>query len=372
MPRFRMHPLRANNVQGIYQMRSYIDLDPPYQRLAVWDREKRQRFIDSIINGVDTPKLYFHDLGGTTDSGQPYRYSVIDGKQRLLALWEFLSNKLPLPNDFVYFDNPEYSAAGLTYDALLNEYPLLRARFDDFEMPIVVVDADDEELIEQIFWRLNVQMPLSAAEKRNVLGGPLPLLIRKVGLKPFFAEAIRIGPERFRHYDLAAKFVRISHAGGFVATKKENLDKLVVDARIARAKGEDWASPESLRQLEERVDTLLNEMRGFFGSRSPLLGGVGRVTLYYHLFRLHMDLGKEIVVALGMLEKFNVDVSNARHKSQRMSKGSEESLSDLENLLLAFDAERQSPNDGRALERQYALLSRYIDEEYGVKLPEPT
>ena len=372
MPRFRMHPLRANNVQAIYRMRQYIDLDPPYQLLAVWDREKKQRFIDSVINGVDTPKLYFHDLGVSTDARGPYRYSVIDGKQRMLALWDFISNGLPLPGDFVYFDNPEYKAAGLTYGVLLNEYPLLRAHFDDFKMPIIVVEAEDDEFIEQLFWRLNVQMPLSAAEKRNVLGGPLPLLIRKIGLKGFFSEAVRVGPERFLHYDIAAKFIRISLTGGFVSTKKDNLDKLVDDAKAARERGDDWASTRSLEKLERRIETQLEEMSDFFGAKSPLLRGVGRVTLYYHIFRLQMDSGKELAMTLKMLERFNADVADARHKSQRMSRGSVESLSNLENLLLAFDAERQSPNDGGALERQYGLLKKYMIEKFGVDLPEAT
>ena len=89
---------------------------------------------------------------------------MIDGKQRLIALWEFVSNNLPLPSDFVYFDDETYQAAGLTYDKLLNSYPVLRARFDEFEAPVILVQAERDELIEQLFWRLNIQIPLSAPE----------------------------------------------------------------------------------------------------------------------------------------------------------------------------------------------------------------
>lgn len=39
MPRFRMYPLRANNVLEIYHQRELINLEPPYQRLSVWDEK---------------------------------------------------------------------------------------------------------------------------------------------------------------------------------------------------------------------------------------------------------------------------------------------------------------------------------------------
>ena len=85
MPRFRMYPLRVNNVLDLHNQRDLIDLDPPYQRLSVWDNEKQRRFIDSVINGIDTPKLYFHDLVDRATRPQRFRFSVIDGKQRLLG-----------------------------------------------------------------------------------------------------------------------------------------------------------------------------------------------------------------------------------------------------------------------------------------------
>ena len=227
MPRFRMSQLRANNVLELYQQRHLINLDPPYQRLSVWDEEKQQRFIDSVINEVDTPKLYFHETTRHSGPSSRFRFSVIDGKQRLLSLWAFISNELPLPADFVYFDNDSNWAAGLTYDELLSRFPILRARFDGFEVPVVLVEADKDEFIEQLFSRLNIQVPLSAAESRNVLGGPLPLLIRKVGLTPYFRESARIRNDRLQHYDLAAKFIYISHSDGFVSTKKATLHGFV-------------------------------------------------------------------------------------------------------------------------------------------------
>ena len=369
MPKFRMYPLRANNVLELYYHRDLIDLDPPYQRLSIWDKEKQQRFVDSVINEVDTPKLYFHEFTRQSEGPARFRYSVIDGKQRLIALWEFVSNNLPLPSDFVYFDDETYQAAGLTYDELLNSYPVLRARFDEFEAPVILVQAERDELIEQLFWRLNIQIPLSAPEHRNVLGGPLPLLIRRIGLTPFFKEALGIKNNRFQHYDLSAKFVYISHTNSFSSTKKAALDNFVRSMKKAREDGLDVASDEAIAILEARTTYELERMHTFFGAGSPLLRVTGRVILYFHIFRLCTNAGIQLPMSLYMLEKFNTDVTDARQKSQRMSRGSMETLNDLESDLVRFDQEKQSLNDGGALERQYGYLSSYMDHQYKVRLP---
>ena len=79
---------------------------------------------------------------------------------------------------------------------------------------------------------------------------------------------------------------------------------------------------------------------------------------------------KNLPMDLKMLERFNADVTLARHKSQRMSRGSEESLSHAEGDLVRFDQEKQSVNDGGALQRQYGYLRQYMADQYSVELPE--
>ena len=369
MPKFRMSRLRANNILELHKQRRQINLDPPYQRLSVWDDDKKAKFIDSIINGVDTPKLYFHDVRGQSQTNTPYRFSVIDGKQRLLALFEFMENKLRLPDDFKYFDNELYDARGLTYNELLEQYPLLRAHFDGYEAPVVVVEADNEELIEELFWRLNVQMPLTAPEKRNALGGPLPLVIRKIGLHRFFRESCRIRTDRFQHLDLAAKFLYICHAGGVVETKKNSLDDFVETAKKARDSGQQMGTAAYLGALEEQTTTILEKEHNFFGQSNPLLISAGRNVLYFHIFRRCAELQLDVPFSLRYLERFNADVTVVRKKSQ--SRGTE-GLEGWESELLSFDLEKQSSNQKSAIERQYRYLGNYMRQKYQVEMPELT
>ena len=370
MPQFSMRLMRANNMLELYQQRHLIDFDPPYQRLSVWDKEKRTRFIDSIVNEIDTPKLYLHDVAGHPATRSEYRYSVIDGKQRLLALFDFIENKLKLPDDFKCYNNESYRAGGLTYNGLLTEYPLLRAHFDSYAVPVVLVEADDDEVIEQLFWRLNVQVPLTAPEKRNALGGPLPLRIRRVARNKFFQESIRVKNHRWQHLDLAAKFLYLRRIDAIENTKKTVLDNLVVSFRRGRENGERFASSALLDELEQRTTDILDREHRYFGKGNDLLSSVSRNTLYFHLFRRCAALDIDIPCSLAMLEKFNADVTMARLKSQRRLDGADVELSQWENELVWFDREKQSPNDKGAIERQYTYLANYMSNKFDVRLPE--
>jgi uncharacterized protein with ParB-like and HNH nuclease domain len=70
-------------------MRNKIEF-PIYQRTdEVWDDNKRRLLIDSILRGIDIPKLYYFD-------NQDGTFDVIDGHQRTVAIMLFLSNEFAL------------------------------------------------------------------------------------------------------------------------------------------------------------------------------------------------------------------------------------------------------------------------------------
>lgn len=72
----------------IFRRRDRYDI-PDWQREEVWDTAKKQCLIDSILHGWKLPKFYFVK---TSDD----EYEVVDGQQRLSAIFEFCSNELPL------------------------------------------------------------------------------------------------------------------------------------------------------------------------------------------------------------------------------------------------------------------------------------
>src|SRR4051812_31478322 len=84
----------TNSVILTYLDREKVFMEPDYQRQSnVWSEEKKQLLIDSIINWFDIPKLYFHEFPESKLIEKKKRkYAVVDGKQRLLAIWGFINN----------------------------------------------------------------------------------------------------------------------------------------------------------------------------------------------------------------------------------------------------------------------------------------
>ena len=64
-------------------------LDPDFQREVVWDDKQKSELIESIIMGIPLPLIYVkEDENGV--------YIIVDGRQRLTTLFEFMNNKLKL------------------------------------------------------------------------------------------------------------------------------------------------------------------------------------------------------------------------------------------------------------------------------------
>lgn len=376
MPRFNMIPLRDSSVLELYRRRAALNLDPPYQRLSVWDREKKERFIDSVINGFDVPKLYFHMLGhsnGTSsnDDGREHRFSVIDGKQRLIALWEFMSGHIALPQDFEFFNDTSIKASQAKYEDLLLEFPVLRARFDGYNLPVTLVDADDPDFIEQLFWRLNEQVQLTAPERRNAFGAPLPYAIRTIAVTKFFRESgSLLRNDRLQHYDIAAKFLYAVHSGSVVSTKREVLDSFVRNFHGRHIGGHDPQLHRAVDHMTTTTGDILGKMSDFFEPNDQLLLRVSRVTLYFHLFRIHHKQFRPVEITRSMLIQFDAEVAAARAKANRMARGSQEAMTDRESYLREFDRHKQSPNDAGALKQQYTHLQRYLREAFGTAIPD--
>lgn len=68
--------------------RKNIDLDPEFQRRTAWDATRRSRLIESLIIGMPIPNIV---LAETKEARG--RFIVIDGKQRLASLYDFISEQ---------------------------------------------------------------------------------------------------------------------------------------------------------------------------------------------------------------------------------------------------------------------------------------
>ena len=87
-----------------FNRRGLINMTPTYQRKSVWDDDKRSFFIDSLLRRYPVPTIF---LGRRIDlrTGE-MMFDVIDGKQRLEAIFRFIANKIPVGNGADPSDGP--------------------------------------------------------------------------------------------------------------------------------------------------------------------------------------------------------------------------------------------------------------------------
>jgi len=183
-------------IDKIFRRRDRYDI-PDWQRDKVWDTAKKQRLIDSILRGWKLPKFYFFK---TSDK----EYEVVDGQQRLLAIYEFCSDELQLKAD---------SAAKFGGQFYKNLPQKFADAFDDFEIECdVIEDATDEEL-KDFFQRLQEGLPLTSSEKLNAVHSKLRDYCRTISKHPFFKDSVSIPNTRYAHFDITAKIAAIEIEG---------------------------------------------------------------------------------------------------------------------------------------------------------------
>lgn len=184
-------------IDKIFKRRDRYDV-PDWQRQKVWNRDKKQMLIDSILRGWKLPKFYFIESAGDN-------YLVEDGQQRLNAIWEFFSNELPLSDEA----SKRYGGARY-YRDLTRDFS---DAFDDFEIEYdLISEASDEEL-KEFFQRLQGGMPLTSSEKLNAVESELTNYCRSMTNHKLFRETIAVPNTRYAHFDIMTKVAMIEIEG---------------------------------------------------------------------------------------------------------------------------------------------------------------
>lgn len=343
-------PLKNATTMLIYAERNEIRLDPPYQRMGdVWPLEKRQLLIDSILNDYDIPKIYFHIYGRDEKAKTGISYSVIDGRQRLETIWKFIEGGFILSDDFEYQRDPEIKLSGLSYEDIAKEYPRIRIQFDSFVLPIVGVSTDDEDLIEDMFSRLNEAVPLNAAEKRNALGGAAVHAIREVSKHEFFMNRVKFKNNRYQHMEVAGRILLTEHSlattNKLVDTKKVYLDSFVKKNQV---------EGKVIWDVRDSVIAVLDVMSNLFLVSDDLLRTQGSMVLYYLIFKKAIELDEVKNITRRKL----LDFREKLYENRRLA---ESDYSESSFDLLEYDRlSQQGTNDASNIRERFRTLARVI------------
>lgn len=346
---FRIRPFEAKTTSWWAAQRGVIDFHPPYQRRGrIWTNAAKAYLIDSIINDFDVPKFYLADFSYVDSSLNlnKKQFAVIDGKQRLEAIFDFYDGGLLLRDDFVYSGDPSLELKGLSYKDLRNNYPEVASKFETFNLSVMSVITDDEGKINDLFVRLNSSKPLTAPEYRNAMKGLVPPLTRRLAQHKFFAEFTSFKSSRGEDQQVAAKFLLVEFRGGLVDTKRAQLDRLVTEVVLAEAESQE------VERAGARAEGVLDSMCKVFEPRDPLLKSQGPLVVYYWLVR-----------ALGPDPRLRTFLTEfERERTENRERAKEVGNLEIDSVLLQYDSLSRSINDVGSLRGRFKILLQRFDE----------
>lgn len=336
--------MQPHTLKWWYNRRSDIDFSPPYQRKGrLWSDTDKAYLIDSMLNGFDVPKLYMADFtfGDSPLNAKRLPYAIVDGKQRLEAVLDFFTGKIALNDDFVLLEDKTLSLGGKYYQDLREEYPEIAERFEEFELLVMSVITREEEYVNELFIRLNRSKPLTGAEIRNAMKGPIPHLIREIARHEFFTSNIRFDTKRGEDWNLAAKVLSFESHGELQPTKKRDLDTFVESKDLSKDKLELAA--------RQTIDNL-NEMAEIFLPKDRLLTSSGLVPVYYWFIRGRSARESK------HLRQFLIEFENQRAHNRELVRIDPES-EEVDLQLSEYDQYNRSTNDLRSHRERVKILN---------------
>lgn len=119
-----------------------IDIEPKYQRRERWDVKKQSALIESFVLNVPIPPIYLAE-------DEYGKYSVIDGKQRITAIYKFIKKNLKIEEleNCIQLNGFTYENLPISLKNALQIRPFLRV--------IILLKQSDPSLKYEVFNRLN-------------------------------------------------------------------------------------------------------------------------------------------------------------------------------------------------------------------------
>ena len=162
-----------------------------YQRKLVWLVAEKERLIDSILQDYPLPLFLLADKPSEDADGKDDEsiYEVIDGMQRLNAIFSFIEN------GFLYdghcFDVSEFARARqLAEKGIFTTYPEDVPRLDakacanllDYQLAMTIFPGEVDERITDVFGRINSSGKLLSDQERRQAGvlSPFADLVREL------------------------------------------------------------------------------------------------------------------------------------------------------------------------------------------------
>ncbi|WP_445357923.1 DUF262 domain-containing protein [Microbulbifer sp. ANSA005] len=222
------------------------NMDPAYQRRSVWSDEKKSFFVDSVLKNLPIPPVFLRQ--NVDDTTGKTTYEVIDGKQRLSSLVDFINGEFPTADEA---DDPlhDESLAGRYFSEIEGEdLGHYKKRFWRYLIPVEYVDTDDDLIIDKIFDRLNRNgEALTGQELRhsNYYSSPLLKLCYEVSKTEFWSNRLNVTDKsRMEDIELVSELVFVLLENKELKSTDEDIDQLYL--KYAENSEVDWGEISNL------------------------------------------------------------------------------------------------------------------------------
>lgn len=166
-----------------------LTVNPEYQRGPVWSENQQKKLIDSVLRSYPLPLIYLHHKKKTVAGMQREDLEIIDGQQRINALFRFAEGAFKL------FD-PVKDDKIARFPSFIKQIPCpwshsdyfslsdnLKDKFNQTKLFVVKITTDNEDEARDLFIRLQSGLPLNAQEKRDAWPGGYTDFVLKFGGK---------------------------------------------------------------------------------------------------------------------------------------------------------------------------------------------
>jgi hypothetical protein len=250
-------------IERLFKTRSRISF-PEYQREPnLWPIEKRRLLIDSILQDIDIPKLYFNQ---THDDG----IEVVDGTQRLWSIWEFLDDEYAYTSDNKSWKFSELAKA--QRDTILN-----------YGLQITILDDAPDEYLRELFVRLQLGLLLVTGEKLHAASGEMKSFVFGKLATHKFVSALNVPRRRYAKQTLGAQISVNSFSRArvqeFSRTRYEDL--LFFFKTYAHPQGSDR---EFFRNQSKKILSVLDGLSECFGEKAGGLSNRSYILSIYLFF----------------------------------------------------------------------------------------
>jgi hypothetical protein len=276
-------------IQDLRNRKGIIEF-PEYQREpTVWNLQKKQRLIDSILRDFDIAPIYLFKKDDET-------YDCIDGRQRINAILSYLGENESDTADNMFhlrMTNEIFDDADQFRDVIDKRFPSLtherKNKILNYEINVVEIEGvENEEELNLLFLRLQLGSILNAGEKLHAMTGDMrDYIFYGIGRHDVFQQ-IRIPYRRYAREQVAAQialnFFSKRRSGEFHRSRYLDLQEFFKEQNKLSAED---------KKLTEEIVTVLDKIRDHFRDKLRLIGNRAIAVSVFLFVSELIEQGKE-------------------------------------------------------------------------------